>query len=285
MTIREALIWAKGQLREESIEGPEASSELLLSFVLSKDKIYLFTHSDETLTKTEIANFKKCIARREKHEPVWYITGKIDFLGQDFLVNKDVLIPRPETELLVEKVAEHFREGFMPKRVLDIGTGSGVIIVSVANMLESHAPNDHNARFFASDISKEALSVAKHNAKNLAIDFRHGNLFEPWDGQKFDLITANLPYVPDGDRDSLAPDLVNFEPQLALFGGVDGLDMIRTFLDELPNYLSDNGKVFMEIGYEQGKKIKDYISNINLDARVTVLGDYAGVDRIVIIET
>jgi release factor glutamine methyltransferase len=186
------------------------------------------------------------------------------------------------------KSAEHFREGYAPKSILDIGTGSGAIIISVANMLESRASRDHGAKYFASDISSNALLVAKTNAENLdfaaKIDFKAGDLFEPWRGQTFDMIVTNLPYVPEREKSSLAPDLLEFEPHSALFGGVDGFDVIRDFLEQLPKHLNENGKVFMEIGHNQGAAISDILSVSLPKARVQIIGDYANIDRIVIIE-
>jgi release factor glutamine methyltransferase len=319
MTISEALLWAKSILRNSNTDGPEASANFLLRQVLSKDKIFILTHPEQYLTAKQEQIFEEYIFRRAKHEPVWYITGKIEFLGLDLAVNENVLIPRPETELLVEKILEYVRGGFAPKRILDVGTGSGAIVLALANTVtnqqssinknttslresEADAPaRDDSGRpgaisFAASDISSKALEVAKTNAKSIfprhsreggnpVIVFNQGDLFEPWKGQKFDLIVANLPYVPETDRNSLAPDLTSYEPELALFGGPDGLDIYKRFFDEVSKYLLPGGKVFCEIGYDQGEKIQKYLINIMPEATATTFGDYADIDRIVIIET
>jgi len=288
MNISEALKWAKTLLVEKGTLDADASSSYLLSTLLEADRTHLLTHPEQKLTADTLSKYKRWVLKRSKHEPVWYITGKITFLGLDFSVNRDVLIPRPETELLVEKITEHFRDGFSPKTVLDIGTGSGAIIVSLANILDSRASKDCDAKFFTSDISEKALTVAHKNAKALnfddRIEFRQGSLFEPWKGQRFDLIVANLPYVPETDKYTLEPDLTSFEPHSALFGGADGLEIIRDFISELPNHLNVSGKVFMEIGYEQGEKIQKIVADTLPRANVTVLTDYDNVDRIVIIE-
>lgn len=288
MTISEALKRAVKVLNKSGVEGANVSAEFLLANVLKKDKVYLLTHAEEEISYSAYEKYKKWIGRRAKHEPVWYITGKIEFLGLEFSVNRDVLIPRPETELLIEKITEHFREGFSPKTVLDIGTGSGAIIISLANILSSRASDDCNAKFFASDISGKALAVAQKNAKSLnfddKIEFRQGNLFESWENQKFNLIVANLPYVPESDKDTLAPDLTDYEPHLALFGGVNGLQIIRDFIMELPNHLNTGSNVFMEIGYDQGEAVKKMVGDYLPNASVSVLGDYANTDRIVIIK-
>lgn len=287
MTILEALVWAKQLLRKNDVEGPEASAELLLQSVLICDKTVLYASPGIELSAAQIDEYKASIARRAKHEPVWYITGKIDFMGLELAVDKNVLIPRPETELLVEKILESVNSGFAPKSVLEVGTGSGAIVLALASRITNYKLPI--TKFCASDISREALNVAKANALSLGlgdkIDFQEGDLFEPWNGQHFDLIVANLPYVPDGDKDSLAADLTVYEPHLALFGGTTGLDIIYRFIDELSTHLNPGGKAFLEIGYDQGNPIQDYVANIIRGAKVTVLGDYAGVDRIVIIET
>jgi len=285
MTISEALAWAKKVLGGKQVEGPEASSDFLLRQVLHKDKTYLFTHPEHKLTLTQIAKYRNWVGQRAKHKPVWYITGKIEFLGLDLAVNQNVLIPRPETELLVEKILEKVRAGFVPKRVLDVGTGSGAIILALTDNLERFA----GEQFFASDISLKALNVAKKNAKSLNlhddISFKRGDLFTPWKGKKFDLIVTNLPYVPHEDMDTLAFDLTHYEPRTALDGGLEGLEIYNRFFREVGDHLNPGGKVFCEIGYDQGDKIKKLLTDIMQTATYTVLGDYADIDRIVIIET
>lgn len=294
MTILNALNWAKKLLKEKKVEGPEASAEFLLRQVIHEDKAYLFAHPEHKLTLTQTAKYRSWVEQREKHKPVWYITGKIEFLGLDLSVNENVLIPRPETELLVEKITEHFRDGFSPKRILDVGTGSGAIILSLANICysSSGARSSHicsNSKLFASDISKEALAVARKNAKSLGflekVSFKQGDLFAPWKGQKFDLIVANLPYIPHEDMATLALDLIHYEPRTALDGGPEGLEIYKRFFEQVSEYLAPKGKVFCEIGYDQGEKIRKFLADIIPKVEVTVLGDYADVDRIVIIET
>lgn len=294
MTINDALAWAKKLLKEKNVEGPESSAEFLLRQTIHQDKAYLFTHSEHKMTLAQQAKYRSWVTQRSKHKPVWYITAKIDFLGLDFSVNQNVLIPRPETELLVEKITEHFREGFSPKSILDIGTGSGAIILSLANICysSSGARSAHicsNSKLFASDISQKALAVARKNAKNLGfagkVCFKKGDLFQPWQGQKFDLIVANLPYIPHEDMATLAVDLIHYEPRTALDGGHEGLEIYERFFAEIGSHLNGGGKVFCEIGYDQGERIQKILAQTMLKASVTVLGDYANVDRIVVLET
>lgn len=190
-------------------------------------------------------------------------------------------------------------------RILDIGTGSGTIILSLAkaNSLchpeltkglgldSSCGQNDKGSkvRFFASDVSHDALKLARKNAKsnglNELIEFKEGDLFVPWQGQKFDIIVANLPYIPHEDMATLAFDLVHYEPRLALDGGVKGMDIYERFLPELPLYLKEEATAFLEIGYNQGPLITKIVQKVMPKARVEVLGDYANIDRIVVIKT
>jgi len=305
MTIKEALDWAKKILRENEVEGPGASAEFLLHRVLAKDKVFLITNPKVLLTSEQEKKYRDWVEQRSRHKPVWYITGSIEFLGQDFEVNENVLIPRPETELLIEMITEYFRNGFKPNSVVDIGTGSGAIILSLANILSplssravrgiqdldsSCGQNDKlGCRFYASDISEEALKVAKLNASKLGflkqIEFGESDLFSNWENIKFDLIVANLPYIPHEDMATLAFDLIHYEPRVALDGGAAGLDIYHKFFEQLPRHLNIGAKVFLEIGYDQGILITKIVQEVLPKAKVQVLGDYSQVDRIVIIET
>lgn len=287
MTISEALSWAKKLLNIKNVERPESSANFLLRQVLHQDKTYLYTHPEHKLTLPQIAKYRLWVNQRAKHKPVWYITGKIEFLGLDLAVNQNVLIPRPETELLVERVLNEVKSKKLKvKSILDMGTGSGAIILALASPLRAEGAA---ISFFASDISPKALAVANKNAKSLSlhddISFKHGDLFSPWEGKKFGLIVTNLPYVPHEDMATLAFDLTHYEPRTALDGGHEGLEIYKRFFDEVDAHLNPGGKVFCEIGYDQGEKIKKLLLDIMPKANVTVLGDYADIDRIVIIET
>jgi len=282
MTTKEYLTWSVNYLKKAKIEQPESSASFLLCRVLSVDRAHLLVHPEQTLTMRQGNKFKKWVERRAKHEPVWYITGKIEFYSNYFSVNNSVLVPRPETEILVEKVIQKYRNTkYSDRKVLDIGTGSGAIILSLAKNL--------NGSFYASDISAKALVVAKKNRKNLGLEgvvtMKKGDLFAPWIGQKFDVIVANLPYVPHEDMASLALDLIHYEPRTALDGGEKGLEVYRRFFVELPSFLNKKALVYCEIGINQGVFVKAVIKEALPGAKVTIWRDYSSVDRIAIIET
>jgi release factor glutamine methyltransferase len=281
VNIQEALKFAKTSLKENEVEGPDASASFLLRQILGCDKAFLLTHPEYKITKLQELRYKRWIKRRAKHEPVWYITGKIEFMGLDLHVNTHVLIPRPETELMIDMIIKDIRGQSNPKKILDVGTGSGTIALSLAK-------NTSGNYVFASDISERALSVAKKNAltNKLSgnIEFRIGDLLAPWIGDKFDIIVANLPYVPHEDMATLAFDLTHYEPRLALDGGVLGLEVYKIFIQELTDFLNPGAKVYMEIGYDQGRYIEEFVHKYLPKANVKVLGDYQQIDRIAIIE-
>lgn len=279
MKLNDAIKFATQLFIEKEVEGPKSSAEFLLRNVLKVDKAYLYAHPERELTILEERKFRNWTKRRVKHEPVWYITGLIEFFGQDFSVNTNVLIPRPETEVILEKVTNE-NSKLINKNVLDIGTGSGTIILTLAKYLP-----DNN--FFASDISEKALKTAKKNAKNfgLNVEFKKGDLFGPWLGKKFDLIVVNLPYVPHEDMGTLAYDLIHYEPRVALDGGENGVVIYKKFIDELPGFINPGAKIYCEIGDLQGDEIKNYAKKILPSANVSIISDYAKHDRLIIIET
>lgn len=279
MTISQANKWATEFLEKKGIEEPKSSADFLIRQTLKVDKSYLIVNKDKKMPILVEAKFRRWIKRRAKHEPVWYITGKIEFYGQDFYVNKNVLIPRPETELLVEEILKRIKTTG-ESRILDIGTGSGAIILTLANKLKG--------QFFASDISDKALVIAKKNAKSLThhnkVIFKKGDLLSPWLNQKFDLIVANLPYVPHEDMSTLAFDLIHYEPRTALDGGTEGLELYNKFIQQLPFLVNDKTTIFCEIGKDQGEKFKRMVINTLPKASVEIIQDYAKIDRIIVIK-
>ena len=271
MNIKDALLEGKMLLDRNGVEGSKASAEYLLRVVLGMSKTELARSGEQALSRDRYSKYRRWINRRAKHEPVWYITGQIEFYGQELTVTKNVLVPRPETELMIEKIIKNEQNNCA--KVADIGTGSGAIILSLANNLKGE--------FFASDISKKALKIAKKNAKRLnhQVTFKKGDLLEPWLGQRFNLIVANLPYISQEDMSKLAFDLVHYEPRTALDGGVAGLDVYRRFLKQLPLFLADDAQVYCEIGHNQGEPLKKIATQYLPKAEIMVEKDYGGVDR------
>ncbi len=221
--------------------GAHEDAARLLAWTLERDRGWIVAHADDDVESLQLAQYERRCARRRAGEPYAYIVGTAGFCGKTFLVNASVLIPRPETEHLVEEViARH--EGHAAVRILDVGTGSGAIGCTLAAQLP-------NARVDAVDVSPDALSVAMTNAKRLRVEsrvaFHLGDLAAPVRGNRYDAIVANLPYVPTADI-APAPDPVSHEPRLALDGGPDGLDLYRRLLPELPEMLLPGGVLLME---------------------------------------
>ena len=307
MQAQEAFKWATQQLKNNKVSEPEKSAEFLLRQVLSAgaqshtgcgiewDKAKLIANPDYALTGKQEEQFRQFIARRKKHEPVWYITGHIEFYGLDLEVSQDVLIPRPETEFLVEEVLESIRHKTKDIRILELGTGSGAIALALAAQYTIH---NTQYKVMASDISSDALKIAKKNAKRLGLDsrsgsgmtkivgieFRQGDLLAPWHGEVFDIIVANLPYIPHEDLDSLALDIHHWEPRVALDGGKEGLEIYERLIKQAKDYLNENYQMFFEIGIGQGKGIRKLIAEYLPEASVEIKKDYGDIDRIAIIK-
>ena len=217
---------------------------------------WLIAHDDETITAHASADFHAWIERRRAGEPIQYITGEAEFYGLSFKVNREVLIPRPETEHLVEKVIELARR-FERPRIVDVGTGSGAIAVALASQLP-------DARFDATDQSAAALKVAQANAaRNKVAErvrFHEGDLLAPVAEIKFDLIVSNPPYVADADRDSLAVEVRNYEPAQALFAGADGLAIYRRLIPAAFDAFVPSGVLVLEIGFGQEAAVNDLLA-------------------------
>ncbi len=287
MIVKKSLEWAVNQLKENNISEPEKSAEFLLRQVLVSSlchsreggnpdvRAWMLTNPDYELTTKQENKFRQYVERRMKHEPIWYITGKIEFYGLDLFVNKSVLISRPETEFLVEEVLSVGKD----KKILELGTGSGAISLALTSKLKN--------KMFTSDISEDALEIAKKNAKKMGLknkmEFRRGDLLEPWKDMKFDIIVANLPYIPHEDMSSLALDIHHWEPRLALDGGKEGIEIYEKLLSQVKDYLNESAIMFFEIGIEQGEKIEKLVKKYLPKAKVEIKKDYRDVDRIAII--
>lgn len=246
-------------------------AEILLAHCLKLKKINLYTQSERILTEQELAEFKKLIERRKKHEPIAYIVGFQPFIGLDFIVTPDVLIPRPETELLVETAVKQITNYGLPAlpagrqitSLADLGTGSGCIAISIAKKLP-------NIKIIATDSSEKALKIAKQNAKKHnvedRIEFHLTTSFSL--PSPVDLIISNPPYIPTADIEKLDPDVKDYEPRQALDGGADGLDFIRQLV---------KFNCIFEFGINQGIAIK------KLNPKVKIIKDYSGIERIALL--
>ncbi len=278
MLAKNALSRAVIQLRNEGVESPRLDAELLLARVLGVNRAAILTRPEWRLTPKELTAFRRLVNRRAAREPLAYVVGHRAFYDLDLVVSPHVLVPRPETELLVERALELARRREGPLRIADVGAGSGAIAVTLA----VHLPA---ATVYALDDSQGALEVAAENARRHAVadrvHCRHGDLLAPL-GQPVDLIAANLPYVTTEEWEGLAPEIRRYEPRAALDGGPDGLGIIRRLLAMAPPYLWPGGVLLLEIGASQGAAVAALAREHFPQAEVRVEQDYAGLDRLVI---
>lgn len=248
MIISELLNEASEALKNSS-ESARLDAEVLLCHLLQKDRSYLFTWPDKELDKQTVETYRQQVLRRQSGEPVAYITGQREFWSLNLSVNQYTLIPRPETELLVEYILQHYPENSEIK-LADLGTGSGAIALALA----SERPN---WEITATDKSQQALNIARHNANQLQlnnIEFHPGSWFEPLENQQFDIIVSNPPYIAEEDEHLSLGD-VRFEPRSALSSGHEGLDDIRQIADLARHHLKTGGLLIIEHGYDQKEKI------------------------------
>jgi len=277
-----ALVSASQRLNGAGCENPRLDAQVLLAHVLGADRTWLFAHHDYPLAGDQAEAFTDLVARRIRREPVAYLLGRKEFYGLDFAVDKRVLIPRPETEMLVDFLLAHVQAD--KKRtfvVADVGTGSGAIAVTTA----VHA---RNTRIYGLDISPDALVVAQANGNSLApkahLKFLPSDLLSALP-EPADVIVANLPYVTDGEYTDLAPEIREYEPQLALTAGAKGLDVIKRLLEEVRDHLNPNGLVLLEIGYQQSQAVKKLAEEMRPRPQfVGLRQDYSGHVRMVTIE-
>ncbi|MEN6349693.1 MAG: peptide chain release factor N(5)-glutamine methyltransferase [Syntrophomonas sp.] len=271
--IKELLEWTTRFFAEKGIVNPRLEAEVLLARILEKDRVYLYAHFDKPVNRDEREQFRHYIIRRVKGEPVAYITGHKEFMSLDFQVNPAVLIPRPETELLVE-LALDLAGGMNEVRICDVGTGSGAIAISLA----AYCPT---ARVFATDISPEALKIARGNAARYGdkVSFHQGDLLSPLqDKGSFDIIVANLPYIAEAEFRELEPGVREYEPSGALLAPGDGLDIYRRLVPQALKVLSPGGYILMEIDPRQSKKALEMVQGFS---DYHLVQDLAGLDRIV----
>lgn len=276
-TIGEALLQARKRLSPNS-SSPQLDAEVILSHLLGVGRASLLARTGEALDDDKASTFQDLVERRTKGEPVAYITRHKEFYGLDLVVTRDVLVPRPETESVVDACLENLEEGQV-SQLADIGTGSGAILVAVL-------ANRPQTRGFGTEISPDGLEVARQNCIRHGVSDRAtlllGDLLEPLPNP-VNVIAANLPYVSPGEA---SPDVATWEPNVAVFGGgEDGTATIRRFLQMAPRYLLPGGTVVMETAYSQGRAVSELASAAFLGASVEVRKDLAGYDRIVVIKT
>lgn len=274
MTIKETLFFGVENLKKANINEEMLKARRLLAFVLGTNKEYLLIHNDDEISKEQINEYKRYINRLKKGEPLQYITNSQEFMGLNFFVNKSVLIPQPDTEILTIEVIELTKTNNV-STILDLCTGSGAIGISLSKNLP-------RVKVLASDISKKALLVADRNNRNLGtnVEFIKSNLFEKIVGN-FDIIVSNPPYIEKNVILTLDKE-VQKEPKLALNGGKDGLDFYRKIIGQAYKYLTPNGFLCLEIGYNQKEQVIDLINKTNRYQDVYNKKDLSNNDRIII---
>lgn len=310
-TIGRILKWTEQYFKDKGIESPRLDAEVLLAHVLEKQRIYLYVHFDEPLQPAELAAYREMIKQRVLRVPVAQILGEKEFMGLTFKVTADTLVPRPDTEILVQAAVERLKAmkgeakapedealadgeeassaadrdeaaadvSQEPLRIADIGTGSGAICLSVLRYLAGTMAD-------TVDISPAARAVAEENAASLGladrVTFHTGDLLQPLVGMTFAAILSNPPYIPEADIATLAPEVRLKEPHTALSGGRDGLDFYRRLAKEAPAMLVPGGFMAFEVGIHQAEPVAALAKANPLIARTEILPDYAGIDRVVV---
>lgn len=262
----------KEQLQKAGITDAELDARLLLEFICHTDRNALYAHGDQEIEDEKMHDFLQLIEKRAVHIPLQHLTGEQNFMGLDFLVNEHVLIPRQDTEILVEEIMRDLHDGI---RILDMCTGSGCILLSLL-----HYSNDCSG--VGVDVSEDALAVATQNADRLAEKqavFIQSDLFEKVEGS-FDLIVSNPPYIRSQEIAGLMPEVREHEPHLALDGKDDGLHFYREIIKGAMPHLKRGGQLFFEIGYDQGEAVQALLA-ANGYTEIAVVKDYAGLDRVV----
>ena len=272
MKIKEILQESIKQLKANEVEEPHAKARRLLAFTLEVPKEYLIINYDKEISKKQETIYKQYIKNLLEGEPIQYILGKQEFMGIEFAVNKDVLIPQPDTEILVEEVIKLLKQYKKPK-ILDLCTGSGAIAISISEKVSE-------AQIYASDISEKALAIARINDRSKKIKFILSDLFNNIE-DKFDIIVSNPTYIKTHEIEKLSKEVQN-EPILALDGGIDGLEFYRKIIGQASKYIKKNGYLCLEIGEEQKKQVKDIINNEKKYADIKEYKDLNKNDRVII---
>jgi release factor glutamine methyltransferase len=264
MNVLELINYGTNELRQKKIISSRLDSELLLSKILKKKREEVLINLDQKISERYFLKYRDLIFRRSQNEPVAYLLKEKEFWSKNFFVNFDTLIPRPETELMVEKLAKMFKDKSIS--ILDMGTGSGCILISLLSELE-------NSKGTGIDISKGALLIAKKNSKKHLVHNRVTFLNKSLDGKfnkKFDLITSNPPYIKSNEIKNLQEDIKRYEPRIALDGGNDGLDLIKKVIYKTQYILKIKGTLALEIGNEQFKKVSEILIKKNFKIEHTI---------------
>lgn len=279
LKVLESILLSTEYLEKKEIESARLNAELLLADILGCKRLDLYMSYDRPLMENEVARYREYISRRGKFEPLQYILGHVEFYGNKFIVNESVLIPRPETELLVEKVIEIIKENSL-KSVLDIGTGSGNIIISIAKEIE-------NIETSAIDVSEDALEVALLNTKahdlEQRINFYRLDILNDSDIEKlikFDVVVSNPPYVDENQLNSLQKEIIDYEPIEAVTDYSDGLKFYKKIISISNELITENGYLFFELGEGQSGEVENLMTEAGF-SNITIIKDYAEIDRII----
>ena len=276
MNIENILKEGIGILQKNKISNPQLDSEILLSNSIKRDKKHVILNPKEVLNSEQLGKFKNLIERRKKGEPIAYLINKKEFWKDEFFVNKDVLIPRPDSELIIEQVLKIYSKDDQ-LQILDIGTGSGCILLSILK---------ERSNFYGTgiDISKKSINVSKFNAKQLnltnRVKFFHSSV-DNFNNGKYDIIVSNPPYIEQLSLKYLEKDVVNFEPKLALSGGFDGFSKIRKVINKASILIKKNGKFILEIGFNQKNKVIKILKEEGFYVNKAIK-DYGNNDRCII---
>ncbi len=280
MTLGDTLYLTRRELAAANVDCATTEAELLLCHILGISRTQLYTEPERLLTTAEINRLRHLVQRRLLHEPTAYILRCCEFYGNEFYIDHRALIPRPETELLVEEAIDFACHHLSPGKQLtiaDIGTGSGAIAISLALALPQ-------VKIYAIDVSASALEVANINCQHYKVgsqvELLHGNLLEPLP-EPADMIVANLPYIRNSELQTLSSEITNFEPMSAIDGGNDGWDKIRLLIGQVPGKLHPEGYLLLEIGEGQDKTVSSMINSYFPQARVELIPDLSGINRVV----